>query len=89
MARLIRERDGEGYHGSRVETVDPVTKQFESFNGNPSTLIGKMLLVGTVTAGSFSERDWWRTNVIKEIISESENEIKFTTDSGSVYTLIK
>ena len=87
MASLIRDSDGEGYFGSRVEVINPETQKIEFFNGDPSTLIGNMLLVGTVTAGMFSTRDWWKTNVITEIISESEDEIRFNTKSGSTYTL--
>jgi len=87
MASLIRDGDGEGYSGSRVEVINPETQKIEFFNGDSSTLIGNMLLVGTMTAGTFSSRDWWRTNVITEIISEGEDEIRFKTQSGSTYTL--
>jgi hypothetical protein len=59
------------------------------FNGDPDTLVGNMLLVGTVTGGMFSSRDWWRTNVITEIIEEDNKQIRFTTASGSTYTFIK
>jgi len=85
MARLVRESDGEGYAGSRVEIIIP-NERAEAFNGDASTLVGNMLLVGTVTGGMFSQRDWWRTNVIAEIISETEDVIRFKTKSGSTYT---
>jgi len=92
MAVLVRDRDGEGYFGSRVEVISadttlPDKDRFSQFNGDSSTLVGNMLLVGTATAGMFTSRDWWRTNVITEIISETEDEIRFTTKSGSTYTL--
>ena len=87
MAQLIRDGDGEGYSGSRVEVINPDTKKIEFFNGDSSTLIGNMLLVGTMTAGMFSTRDWWKTNVITEIISETKDEIRFNTESGSTYSL--
>jgi hypothetical protein len=87
MAQLTRDRDGEGYHGSRVEIIDPETQAVEFFDGDSSKLIGKMLLVGTMTAGMFTTRDWWRTNVITEILSGGDGEIRFTTESGSKYTL--
>ena len=88
MASLIRERDGEGYSGSRVDLVIP-NERIESFDGDSSKLIGNMLLVGTMTAGTYSTRDWWRTNVITEIVSETKDEIKFKTESGSTYKLIR
>ena len=92
MAQLIRDRDGEGYSGSRVEVISPDESipdkdRITQFNGDSSTLIGNMLLVGTMTAGMFSNRDWWRTNVITEITSETEGEIRFNTESGSTYSL--
>lgn len=92
MAQLIRDSDGEGYFGSRVEVISPDESipdkdRITEFNGEASTLVGNMLLVGTMTGGMFSSRDWWRTNVITEVISESEYEIRFNTKSGSTYTL--
>jgi hypothetical protein len=89
MPQLIRDGDGEGYAGSRVQVINPEEKTVESFNGDPATLIGNMLLVGTVTAGMFTDRDWWRTNVITDIISEDDDEIRFNTESGSTYTFRK
>ena len=86
MATLYRDSDGEGHYGARIEIVNPKTKKIEYFNGESSTLIGNMLLVGSATAGMFSSRDWWRTNVITEIISETPDEIRFNTLSGSTYT---
>lgn len=85
MPRLIRDRDGEGYSGSRVEIIIP-NERIEPYNGDSSTLIGNMLLVGTIIAGTYSDRDWWRTNVITEIISEDDEKIRFKTASGSTYT---
>ena len=89
MAVLVRDGDGEGYHGARVEVINPDTQEVTRFNGDSETLIGNMLLVGTVTAGMFSSRDWWKTNVITKIVSESQDEIRFNTESGSTYTLKK
>jgi len=86
MAQLIRDRDGEGYFGSRIETIDPETGKREFWNGEPESLIGKKLEVGTMTAGMFSSRDWWRTTTIIEIISEDEEKLRFKTEN-STYTL--
>lgn len=84
MAILIRDRDGEGHHGSRVEAIDPETGKVVGHE----PMIGKCLLVGTVTAGTFSSRDWWCTSPITEIISETEEEMRFKT-RNSTYTLKK
>ena len=85
MARLIRESDGEGYHGSRVESYDPA-QNMKLVGHKP--MVGCCLKVGTVTAGTYSSRDWWMTTPITEIISETEDEIKFKT-KNSVYRLIR
>jgi hypothetical protein len=83
MATLRRESDGEGYFGSRVESIDPETQEIKAAAGPE---VGKMFLVGTVTAGMFSTRDWWRTNVVTEILEETEDKVRFKTASGSTYT---
>ena len=84
MAKLIRERDGEGYFGSRVESFDPATGKLVG----DRPMVGCALRVGTMTAGMFSDRDWWLTTPITEIISEDDKEIKFKT-KNSVYRFIK
>lgn len=85
MARLVRESDGEGYFGSRVEAWDRTTGEMV---GN-QPIIGKCLLVGTMTAGMFSSRDWWRTTEITEFLEEKDDYLRFKTVSGSTYTLYK
>lgn len=81
MAQLTREGDGEGYYGARVEAWDRVNAKIV---GN-KPMVGYCLLVGTVTAGMFSSRDWWRTTEITEILSEDEGKVVFKTVSGSTY----
>jgi len=85
MPKLIRDRDGEGYYGSRVEAWDRVERKLVGHE----PMVGFCLLVGTISAGMFSSRDWWRTTEITEIISEDDEKIRFKTVSGSTYTFIK
>ena len=80
MAILIRNRDGEGFSGSRIDSFDPNNKM--KLSGHEPK-VGHCLLVGSITAGTFSARDWWMTTPITEIISESENEIRFNTKNSS------
>ncbi len=84
MATIIRERDGEGFSGSRVEAYDPATMEIVGH----VPIVGCCLLVGSMTAGSYSSRDWWMTTPIVEIISETDTEIKFTTKNSN-YTFKK
>ena len=85
MPKLIRDKDGEGYYGSRVEAWDRTTGKLVGHK----PMVGFCLLVGTLSAGMFSSRDWWRTTEITEIISEDDEKIRFKTVSGSTYTFIK
>ena len=81
MPSLARDRDGEGYSGSLVEAIDPDTGKVVGHE----PMVGKALKVGTMTAGTYSNRDWWLTTPITEIISETEDEVKFKT-GNSTYT---
>lgn len=82
MAILIRDSDGEGFSGARVEAWDRETGKLVGHE----PMVGYCLLVGSVTAGMFSTRDWWRTTEITEIISQTKDEMRFKTASGSTYT---
>ena len=89
MAILIRDRDGEGHYGSKVDAYKIICDD----NGNPvdaelvahRPTVGCKLFVGTFTAGMFSTRDWWLTTPITKIISETDAEIRFET-KNSTYT---
>ena len=83
MARLVRDRDGEGHYGS---VVNAITSDGKVVGHEP--IVGAGLYVGTVTAGTYSDRDWWLTSIITEILSVSEKEIRFKT-SNSTYTFYK
>jgi hypothetical protein len=41
--------------------------------------------VGSGYARTMQHQDWWQTTLIKEILEESENYVKFKTHSGSIY----
>jgi gentisate 1,2-dioxygenase len=82
MATLTRHRDGEGFSGSRIQSIDPVTGKHVSHEPT----VGLCLLVGSMTAGTFSSRDWWMTTPITEIVSEGDGEMVFKT-GNSTYTL--
>ena len=84
MAKIIRDRDGEGYFGSRVEVIDE--RGISPWSGKSKDLIGKQLRVGTMTAGMFSSRDWWQTTTITKILSATPDSIRFET-GNSKYTL--
>ena len=90
MARLVRDRDGEGHYGSVLNLIPAnLSDSMHSWDGNPESLLGFGLYIGTVTGGMFSSRDWWCTTEITEIVSEDVEKIRFKTVNGSTYTLFK
>ena len=86
MATLIRDRDREGYSGCLVQALDFDNKTPGGKVVGDKPMVGCCLKVGTMTAGTFTDRDWWMTTPITEIISETEDEVKFKT-RNSTYTL--
>lgn len=84
MPRLIRVSDGEGECGARSEAIawneDGTFKEIVSHKPT----IGCSMLVGSVTARSYSNRDYWLTTVVTEILEETEDYVKFKTEN-SIY----
>ena len=92
MAQLRRVSDGEGYHGSLVESIAwNEDGTFKEVTGSKPT-VGESMKVGTMTAGTYSTRDWWMTTEVTEILEERKNEegkyeyVKFKTEN-SIYEL--
>jgi len=92
MASLKRISDGQGDIGSRVEAIkwneDGTFKEVVS----NKPVIGCSLLVGSVTARTYSNKDYWLTTEVLEIIEEKETEdgrlyVKFKT-KNSLYEFV-
>lgn len=79
--------------GSRVESIDwNDNGTLKSIAGH-IPIVGCSLLVGSVTARSYSTQDYWLTTTVSEIL-ESKLDDKgrpisflFATKSGSIYEL--
>lgn len=93
MATLRRKRDGAGDSGTRVEAIawnDDGTFK-EVVDNKP--VIGCSILVGSVTARSYSNQDYWLTTPVTEIIKEEKDgdgklkRVEFKT-GNSEYELI-
>lgn len=82
MARLIRISDGKGDQGSRSEAImwneDGTIKEVVS--NRP--VVGCSILVGSVTARSYSAKDYWLTTEVVEILEEREDYVKFKTTNS-------
>jgi hypothetical protein len=47
--------------------------------------VGWRICVGSRYARFLQKQDWWQTNVITQILEESDNRVLFETKSGSIY----
>lgn len=92
MATLVkvhpdgREEFKEG--GARVEALDwnedGTLKEVKAH----TPTVGCSLLVGSVTARSYSDRDYWLTTPVTKIIEETNEHILFETEN-STYKLLR
>ena len=88
MAKLIRESDGSGDVGSNSQAIQ--WKEDGTFDKVVSNRppVGCSMLVGSVTARSYSDQDYWLTTRVTEILEEKEEDghlyVRFKT-GNSVY----
>lgn len=85
---LRRVRDGEGDQGACSQAIEwNEDRTFKEVKSDRPT-IGCSMLVGSVTARSYSDRDYWLTTVVTEILEEIENDsvmyVRFKT-GNSIY----
>lgn len=83
---LKRERDGAGDSGPMSillhrEPNDPF--KIEVDYGRPK--IGWCVRVGSPYSRIYAAQDYWTTTPIVEILGETENTVRFRTQSGSIY----
>lgn len=72
--------------GARVEAIAwNEDRTFKEIVARVPT-VGCSLLVGSVTARSYSDQDYWLTTVVTEILEKSELGYKFKTEN-SIYEL--
>jgi len=91
MARLYKiHSDGSTElkeQGARVQAIAwNEDRTFKEVVAHAPT-VGCSLLVGSVTARSYSDQDYWLTTKVTEILEESEVGYKFKTEN-SIYELI-
>jgi len=83
MAKLRRVSDGAGDEGSSVEAITwNKDGTFLEVVGN-KPIVGCSLKVGSVTARTYSEQDWWMTTPITDILEETDTYIKFKTENST------
>lgn len=70
MPILRRISDGAGDQGSRVEAISwNEDGTFKAIEGN-KPIVGCSVLVGSITARSYSDQDYWLTTPVSEIMEE-------------------
>ena len=92
MATLVkihpdgREEFKEG--GARVDAIKWTEDgKFDTIKGH-EPIVGCALLVGSVTARSYSDSDYWVTTPITEIVEETNEHVLFKT-LNSTYKLLR
>jgi len=85
MPTLKRLSDGMGDSGARSQAIkwndDGTVK---SIVGD-RPMVGCSMLVGSITARSYSYQDYWLTTVITEIVEDTGDRVLFKTKSGNTY----
>lgn len=82
MAKLIRVTDGKGDIGGLSKAIKwNENGTFKEVISERPT-IGCSMLVGSVTARSYSEQDYWLTTEVTEILEESDDYVKFKTKNS-------
>lgn len=83
---LRRTRDGAGDHGIRSESIAYTPDgKFDKVDGYIPK-VGNAMLVGSLTARSYSNQDYWLTTPVTEILEEIKNDdthyIRFKTGNS-------
>jgi hypothetical protein len=82
MASLKRVHDGAGDQGARVEAIRwNEDGTFKGVEGD-RPIVGCSLLVGSITARSYSNQDYWITTKVTEILDEREDYVRFKTGNS-------
>ena len=74
--------------GARVEAIEYTKEGFYKSVKDNKPVVGCALLVGSVTARSYSDQDYWLTTPITKIIEETNEHILFETEN-STYKLLR
>ncbi len=83
---LRRTKDGKGDSGVRSESIKwTIEGKFDKIDGE-IPIIGNSMLVGSLSARSYSHQDYWLTTPIIEILEEIKNDdvhyIRFLTENS-------
>ncbi len=55
------------------------------YEHNARPRVGVAMRVGTLGSRSYSNQDYWTTTIIEEILEDTQDYVRFRTQSGSIY----
>ena len=73
--------------GARVEAIEWENGKFKQVKHN-RPVVGCSLLVGSISARSYSDQDYWLTTVVTEIIEETKDHVLFNTENSKYKLLL-
>ena len=84
MYSLKRVRDGAGDSGTMCKIIewDKETERAVEITENARPKVGVSIMVGSHSARSYSNQDWWMTTVITEIIEDTGDYVRFRTGNS-------
>jgi hypothetical protein len=86
---LRRTRDGAGDSGQMSDAITPIWDDGQNYvidkiiEHNARPKVGAAMMVGSITARSYSSQDWWMTTPITEILEAR------TEEDGTEYVRFK
>lgn len=70
----LRRTDGKGDSGARCDIIEWNTDRNVKSIEHGCPVVGRSVLVGSISARSFSSQDYWLTTEVTKILEEIKNE---------------
>lgn len=82
MARLRRVSDGAGDVGGLSQAIAwNADRTFKEVVSHRPT-VGCSMYVGSVTARTYQDQDYWLTTIVTEILEDTEDYVRFKTENS-------
>jgi len=82
MAKLRRVSDGAGDVGGMSDAIAwNEDRTFKEIAGH-RPMVGCSIMVGSMTARTYGNQDYWLTTIVTEILEEREDYVRFKTENS-------